>query len=325
MSKNSHQNTEDQEIDLAMVSKKIGGYYKGFNRSIFRGIQFIIRKIVIIGILFVLGIALGIYLDSSQKVYDNQVIVKPNFGSIDYLYAKVELLNSKIKERDTAYLKNMGIKYPKKLVKIEIEPVVDVYRFIDSKDENFQMLKLLAEDGDLKKIVEENLTSKNYPYHIISYTTEGMTSSDMTLNPLIAYFNNSPYYKILQKQYTENRLQKIQQNEITLKQIDAILNKIGTTSDGRNDRMVFNSGDSQLDDVLKTKDKMEQLQGYFKIELIEGTQVIRSISNLLNKKNTESVNGKMTLILPFLFVILYILSFLFVRNYKKQKRLAKKA
>mgnify|MGYP001792092697 CR=1 FL=1 len=317
MSKNSNHITDNQEIDLAIISKKIGGYYKGFNRSIFRGIQFIIRKIVIIGILFVLGIALGIYLDNSQKVYDNQVIVKPNFGSADYLYAKVALLNSKIKEQDTAYLKNIGIKYPKKLVKIKIEPVVDVYRFIDCKDENFQMLKLLEEDGDLKKIVEENLTSKNYPYHLISFTTRGMTSSDRTLNPLIAYFNESTYYKILQKQFTENTLQKMQQNEVTLKQIDAILNKIGTTSDGRNDRMVFNSGDSQLDDVLKTKDKMEQLQGYLKIELIEGTQIIKSMNNFLNKKNTESVNGKMTLILPFLFVILYILGFLFVRNYKK--------
>ncbi|MES2545362.1 MAG: hypothetical protein V4548_10785 [Bacteroidota bacterium] len=319
MSKNSHNNNEDQEIDLGAVSKKIGDSYRNFNRSIFKAIQFCMKKKYILGSLFILGVGLGIYLDDTQKVYDHKVIVKANFGSADYLYSKVELLNSKIKERDTMYLKSIGIQNPKKIVKIEIEPIVDVYKFVENREQNFEMLKLFAEDGDLKKIVEENITSKNYPYHIISYTTKNPTSAEKTLNPLMNYFNNSPYFKSLQNEYVNNTKLKMQANEITLSQIDAILNKIGTSNEGKNDRMVFNSGDSQLDDVLKTKDEMQRQQGYFKVALIEETKIIKDVSSIINKKNTEAVNGKMKLVLPFLFCFLYIFIFLFRKNYKKFK------
>ncbi len=323
MSTNSHKNNEDQEIDLSMVSKRIGGFFRNLNTSIFLGIQFCFKKKWILGPLFIAGIALGMYLDDTSKIYDHQIIVKPNFGTVDYLYSKVELLNSKIRERDTLYLKSIGIKKPKKLSKITIKPVLDVYKFVENKEQNFEMLKLFAEDGDLKKIVEENMTSKNYMYHQISYITRDSTSAEKTLNPLLAYFNNDDYFKILQKENLNNIMLKMQANEITLAQIDAILNKTGSTNNGNNDKMVFNSGDSQLDDVLKTKDEMQRQQGYFRIALIEGTKIIKDISSTINKKNTESVNGKMKLVLPFLFIFLYIMIYLFIENYKKQKALAK--
>lgn len=321
MSTNSHKNNEDQEIDLSMVSKRIGGFFRNLNTSIFLGIQFCFRKKWILGPLFILGIALGMYLDDTSKIYDHQIIVRPNFNSTDYLYAKVELLNSKIKERDTLYLKSIGIKNPKKIAKITIKPVLDVYKFVENKEQNFDMLKLFAEDGDLKKIVEENMTSKNYAYHLISYITRDTTTEDKTLNPLMAYFNNDDYFKIIQKESLNNTMLKMQANEITLAQIDAILNKTGTATDSKSG-MVFNSGDSQLDDVLKTKDEMQRQQGYFRIALIEGTKIIKDISNTINKKNTESVNGKMKLVLPFLFIFIYIITYLFIENYKKQKALA---
>ena len=60
-------------------------------------------------ILFLIGAGLGYYLDKTTNVYDHQLIVTPNFGSSDYLYAKVEQLNAKIKEEDTLFLKAIGI------------------------------------------------------------------------------------------------------------------------------------------------------------------------------------------------------------------------
>lgn len=65
---------------------------------------------------------------------------------------------------------------------IEIKPITDVYKFIKDKDNNFEMIKLMAEDGDIKKIIEENVTSKNYPYHLITFSTSEETSLDKTIN-----------------------------------------------------------------------------------------------------------------------------------------------
>jgi len=187
MSNSPQINPNDQEIDLSQLSKKIGDKIQSFIDWLFDGILFIRRNIIIIGVLFIIGAGLGFYLDSKTKIYDHQVIVTPNFGSTDYLYSKIFLINSKIKEGDTLFLKQIGIKNPKKFTSIEVEPIVDVYRFINNSAQNFEMLKLMAEDGDLKKIVEENLTSKNYAFHNISFTTKDITSEQNTLSPILNF------------------------------------------------------------------------------------------------------------------------------------------
>ena len=150
MSTNTQKNIEDQEIDVSIVFKKINGFFQGISTSIFRGIQFVIKNIIVIGILFIIGAGLGIYLDKTEKKYDHQIIVQPNFGSTDYLFSKIDLIQSKIRERDTVFLKAIGILEPTKLLKIEINPIVDVNKFVNvNSDQNFELLKLMAENGDI--------------------------------------------------------------------------------------------------------------------------------------------------------------------------------
>src|SRR5690606_23744407 len=130
-----------------------------------KGIQFFVRNWIIILILILTGFGLGILLDKTQKSYEHQIIVTPNFGSTDYLYSKIDLIDSKIKENDTLFLKNVvGIQQSKNLKSIEIKPIADVYNFIQNKPENFELIKLMAEDGDINKVLQENITSKNYTF-----------------------------------------------------------------------------------------------------------------------------------------------------------------
>ena len=150
MSTKVPQNNEDQEIDLGVISKKINNFFLGIGTSIFRIIQFFIRNWIIVLILVLAGFVLGWFLDSTQKSYKHEIIVAPNFGSTDYLYAKIDLINSKIKEVDTLFLKNsVGIQQPKNLNIIEVKPVADVYNFIKNKKEKFELIKLMAEDCDI--------------------------------------------------------------------------------------------------------------------------------------------------------------------------------
>ena len=119
MSTTSKNNSENQEVDLSQISKKIGSLFEEISNSIFKGILFIKKNIIAIGLLFILGAVLGFYLDKNFKMYDNQLIVSPNFDTVDYLYSKINLINSKINENDTVFLKEtVGIKEPSKLIKI---------------------------------------------------------------------------------------------------------------------------------------------------------------------------------------------------------------
>ena len=313
------QNKDNQEVDLSMISKGIGNFFQNVNNAIFLGIQFFIRHIIVIGVLFAIGVGIGIYLDKTNKNYDHMIIVQPNFGSTDYLYSKVDLLQSKIKERDTVFLKAIGIKEASLLAKIEIKPIIDVYRFINQSEQNYELLKLMAEDSDIKKIVEDRATSKNYTYHMILFKTRDIITTKTMIEPLMAYLNNSEYYTKIQKEYINNQQLKIKYNEATLTQIDAFLNGIANPSNPKGDKLVYYNENSPLNDVLKIKDKIIIEQGNLRIDLVNLDKIIKESSNTINIQNSESINGKLKLVLPLLFISIYIGIRIFIGFYRRQK------
>lgn len=320
MSTSPQTNQNDQEIDLGQLSKKIGEKVQLFIDWMFDGFLFIIRNKFIVGGLFILGAGLGFYMDKTIKEYDHQVIVTPNFGSTDYLYSKINLINSKIKEGDTIFLKNIGIKKPKEFSKIEVEPIVDVYRFIGGNEQNFEMLKLMAEDGDLKKIVEDNLTSKNYTFHLISYVTEEVSTEEEILNPLLGYLNENEFYKKVQKEYINNINIKIKENDSIISQIDGILNQFSKAvgSNQKSDKLVYYNENTQLNEVIKTKEALINEQGLKRLELVTSDKIIKENSFTLNIENRKALNGKKKLILPFLFVALFLLFGVLRSFYRRQ-------
>ncbi|HRB72356.1 MAG TPA: hypothetical protein PK776_10970 [Flavobacterium sp.] len=321
MNNNSNStNSEDKEIDLSQVSKKIGSAFQSFSDWIFDGILFVKKNIIIISVLFVLGAGLGFYLDKSGKVYENQAIVIPNFESVDYLYAKVSLLNAKIKERDYNFLTKLGIKNPKDISKIGIEPIIDIYRFIDNSEENFQMIKLMAEDGDMQKILEDEVTSKNYKFHAISFLTNGVTNRSETLDPLMKFFNDSDYYKMVQQEKINDIQLKIKSNKETIDQINGILNQFSGSigSQQKSDKLVYYNENTQLNDVIKTKSQLINDLGYLSIELKNYESIIKESSATINVRDTKSLNGKLKLVLPLFFIVLFLCFGMLRSFYKKQ-------
>ena len=158
-------NQGEQEIDLVQISKKISAFFDGISTSIFRGIQFFIHNLKVISLLVVIGFGVGLFLDKTQKQFNNEIIVKPNFESVDYLYSKIDLIQSKIQTNDTAFFKAIGIPNSPKITKISIEPIIDVFKFVNNNEQNLEVLKLITANSDLKSIVNEKTTVKNYPFY----------------------------------------------------------------------------------------------------------------------------------------------------------------
>jgi uncharacterized membrane protein len=312
--------SDNQEIDLSQVSKKIGGFFENIATALFKAIVFFKKNLVVIAILLVAGALIGFYLDKTSKKYDNQIIVAPNFGSNDYLYDKINLLSSKIKDGDTLFLKNIvGMQNPKKLKKIEIKPINDVYKFIDNKKDNFELIKLMAEDGDIKKIIDDELTSKNYPFHEINYVTSEITSEEKTLQPILKYLNDSQYYSKLQKEYLNNIAVRIVANDSIIKQIDGVLNSFSGKMNNRvNDKMFYYNENTQLNDIIKTKNELVYEQGANRVQLVTLNKVIKDSSFTLNVINKTSVIGKLKILLPLLFLFIFIAFGVIKSFYAKQ-------
>jgi hypothetical protein len=67
------------------------------------------------------------------------------------------------------------------------------------------LVKLIAEDGDLEKIIEDNTTSKNYYLHEINIKTAIAYNQKDLIDPIVNYLQQSDYFI---------KLQKIQQNNL---------------------------------------------------------------------------------------------------------------
>lgn len=314
------QNNNDQEIDLTLISKKISGLMQRINASVFRAIQFFIRNWKIIFALLIIGFAAGLLLDKTRKKYEHEIIVTPNFNSTDYLYSKIDLINAKIRENDTLFLKNIvGIKNPDDLKNIKIEPIVDVYNFIKSKPENFELIKLMAEDGDIKKVLTDNMTSKNYVYQNIVVLTNKKASEEQLVQPLLKYFNSSDYYSKLQKEIYSNVILKMRQNDSIIKQIDGVLNNFSSSNSSvhRNDKLMYYNENTQLNDIIKTKEFLITEQGAHRVELIGFEKIIKENSIILNKE-ALTVGGYLKFILPLLLILGFVFVHFFIAFYKKQ-------
>lgn len=319
MSSNSPINADNQEIDLAKIAQKVNGVYEGLLNSLFRFILFVKKNFIWLVILFIAGGGIGYYLDKKVKSYDHQIIVSPNFGSNDYLYAKVDLLQSKINEGDTVYLKEIGIQNTKKFGKIDVKPIIDVYKFIDNNKDNFELIKLLAEDGNIDKVVENELTSKNYPFHLITFNTSKITTENETVLPILNFLNDSEHFKKLQNEYLSNIRIKMKANDSTIAQIDGLMNQFKNRTNANNsDKLVYFNENTQLNDVLLTKENLIREQANLRINLVNLDQIVKASSVILNDKNTKGTNGKMKLIVPFIFLLFFIGFKGMMRFYKKQ-------
>lgn len=323
MSTKVPQNNEDQEIDLFLISKSIGRFYDRINSSIFRLIQFFVRNWIIVVSLFIFGFGLGWYLDFNRESYENKIIVTPNFGSVDYLYSKIDLIDSKISSGDTVFLKKVvGISHPSAIKRIEIKPVSDAFKFVEDKEQNFELLKLMAEDGDINKVLVDNVTSKNYTFHTISFISDELVDEKEFIEPLLKYLNSSEYFNSIQKIGFKNLEQQIAQNDTIIAQIDNVLNGFSSTvkNTSKNDKLVYYNENTQLNDIIKTKQYLVNEQGKNKLKLVSFDKTIKEINSTLNIENTKFINGKLKIILPFLFILIFGFIYLFKAFYRKQSQ-----
>lgn len=322
MSAKKEDNPDSPEIDLLTVFSRIGGFFEWINTLLFRTIRFFVKNAIVVIVLIITGVGVGFFFKKVDISYEQKVMVAPNFKSTDYLYSKIDFLDSKIALRDTLFLKSIGVQKPSKIVNISIEPVIDIYNLInkDKDSRNLELLQLMAQNGDLKSIVKETTTSKNYTLHAITINTKGVVSSKNTIEPILKYLNSSTYYDSCKKINSQNIQNSIKIKEATILQIDGIINRFTETYGNHlnNEKLVYYNENLNLDKVIKNKDSLSDLIGILKIEQYNTDKTIKDKGMVLNIKNNKSVKGKLIFILPLLFVGLFVFISFFMAFYKKQ-------
>ena len=311
-------NSQEQEIDLSQIGKSISkGFQKAVNRC-FDLLFFIQKKLLIVFVLLVIGGGLGFYLDKEPN-YTNDIVVIPNFGSNEYLYDKINLISLKLKEKDQAFFTKIGINNIKDFISIEIQPINGIYNFINSESQknNFELVKLMAEDGDVDKIMQDQTTSKNYYLHGINIKTAVAYQQKDLIDPLLNYLQQSEYFAKLHKIHQKNLEEKLVANIKIISQIDQILLSLSQNKTSVGVSISENTG---LRDLIEKKDDLILENQRLAANRLEFEKIIKDQDILLNQMNTKGANNKMKFILPLLFVLFYLLGYWFSKVYKQQKQ-----
>ncbi|WP_396151634.1 hypothetical protein [Flavobacterium sp.] len=311
-------NSQEQEIDLSQIGKSISkGFQKAVNRC-FDLLFFIQKKFLIVFVLLVIGGGLGFYLDKEPN-YTNDIVVIPNFGSNEYLYDKIDLITLKLKEKDEAFFTKIGINNIKDFISIEIQPINGIYNFINSESQknNFELVKLMAEDGDVDKIIQDQTTSKNYYLHSINIKTAIAFQQKDLIDPILNFLQQSEYFAKLHKIHQKNLEEKLVANIKIISQIDQILLSLSQNKTSVGVSISENTG---LSDLIKKKDDLIIENQRLAANRLEFEKIIKDQDILLNQMNTSGANNKMKFILPLLLVLFYLLGYWFSKVYKQQKQ-----
>ena len=309
-------NSQDQEIDLGQIGNGIKNFFKGIVNNIFDLIFFVKKKIIIIGILFVIGVALAYMVDS--KTYNHEISVIPNFGSNEYLYKKIEQIDTKLREEDEAFFKELGIKNYEDVISVEIEAFPAIYNFVNNRDQqnNFELIKLMAEDGNIDKIMKDVITSKNYYHHKISIQTNGMFKKEEFINPILNYLNTNTYFEVQQKVYQKNLADKITLNDSLINQIDKL---IVLLSSNNSSGTISISEKNSIPELVEKKDRLIAEKQYLLTNENIFDKIIKEESSIINIRDYKPLLLNNKILFPLILILVYLISYSLLNTYKNKE------
>ncbi len=282
MNTNNHNNS--QEIDLAKLYNNITS---SIALKIYNLMQFFLKNIIYIIILFVIGAGIGFYLDKQKnKLYEHQVILALNFDSSAFLYNKIENLNTE--------------EFPE-IASAKIEPIIDVVSFIHSKWDNIRIAEFLSENNiNIHKYKKGEQTEKIYRYHLVTLKSKKEDINGSVINSFLDKLNQEPYFmnrKIIENQ---NIAMKIAEYEKSINDLNKIFEKLGTELASSGNGIKIET-QTQANDLLNNKQNIVEKLSELKIIQSEQSKVFYDLTRITNIQSNSIL---FTVLVPILLLFL---------------------
>lgn len=313
---------QSDEIEISVIMKSFGRGMKACLRMLFSSFGFIRKHIIIIGVLLIGGGIGGYVLDNSlEKNYRNELIVIPNFESVSYLYDAVEMLNAKLKTKDTAFFHHIGLLEFASFKEVSIEPVTDVYNLVKKDKANLDVFKIFAEKGDIQKVTSDLTTGKHYRFHKITLFAKGESSHNQSIQTILNFLNSNTYFESYGKIIKQNLQLKLQRNKEMIAQADSILFSVYRSGSVSKENFISVNEKSQLSDLFETKSELLKDNANTEVELEDAEKTIREVSIIQDIPQQKIFSNK-TFSLPLLLTGLYCGVFLLMYLNKRLRKYA---
>lgn len=266
-----------EEIDLSYLIRKMNDFIKKCIKAFFMIFGFFLKYWIITTLLLIIGIGYGYYLDiNSKPVFKNRGLVIPNFESVDYFYNSIDEINNRINSQDTFYLKKtLGTHY-KSLKKVEVEPVSDIYNLMTKSREQIDVFRILYQNQELDKFVDNISTGKYFKYHKITLTVAGENRSNEVIENLINSLNSNAHFLEYKDIYVDNAAFQVKEYKTMIAQVDSLIKTISSSTRNLSSGVVI-SENTDLHLLLEQKRKMldELLQA--EVRLNDYTEAIKLV------------------------------------------------
>tara|TARA_B110000114_G_C15077945_1_gene392696 strand:+ start:19 stop:993 length:975 start_codon:yes stop_codon:yes gene_type:complete len=301
---------QTEEIDLGYFFKQISNFFKGIVKLGFMILTFFKKQIIWIALLIIAGAVLGYFMEkNSSPMYQNKVVLIPNFESADYLYNKVAEINFKIKQKDSAFIKQFTGENWRRLLTIKIEPVPDIYNFITESRERIDVFRIMFENQELSEFVEDVITSRQYKYHKLNFFIGGDDGSDVVIKKIIAFLNDNEHYKKYQEVGQQNTALRINEANKMIKQIDDILTAFALIPESGSNNRPLKNENSAMYDIAEYKQVL--LLDKLKLEMKQKdeTEIIKMVSAEYNIIDNGFFSFSKKIKYPIYLVLLFSLVF----------------
>ena len=311
------QNTD--EIDLGYLFERIKSLFKSILIGIVSIIQFFWKhKFRLIGV-GVLGIAIGLYLaKTAERIYVNELLIKPNYNSTQYVYDKVKAISYKITNSDSIYLQEVFGSNYKKVKNIEIEPIIDVYDLVKESEETKETFRtLFIENGDFS-FFEEDINKIAYSNHKIKLIIEGKEDNEKITSQFFEFLSVNPFYENQKNLVIQQVKKELEENKFILKQIDTVITSVQSNpTPSVSSQGISFTGSQEVFELLNRK----QIIFNNNILLLEKIALEDEVIKLIDY-NTAMLDRSYNFsyrIVPVLFVLGYCLIFFLLYLRRKLK------
>lgn len=321
---------KEEEVDLGKLFSMIGNMFSNLFRFLGKMLKelfhyfillliFTKEHLVKIGIATILGVIIGYAVDSTvSDKYSYDMIIEPNYGSIDQIFEKMEYYNVLIEEEDSIALHrefNISYEEANSLVNFGLEPYETKKDQIFAYDDFIKSTDTLTQKYfTFKDFVGEGTSqfdSKRYVYRINSKINNltifgDKILSDIELNPTIQKKKRIRLYTLkLDSIAARVALEEIDSLRSHYKRVTLLELEKGTTPNGSSTYLDFskdsktNNNDIALFNIAKDLNKKL-------IEIEKAKETSIDVVNVITTFNPVGANrGKLSdsykFILGYLF------------------------
>jgi hypothetical protein len=299
-----------EEIDvfrfLKLISQFVGGIIKKTMKLVFE----IFAKWKILLVITVIAYILGIVYENKseyQPEKEGSILVNLNHGSSIYFYNSIDLLQKKISSGDISFFsEKLQFNSEEVLLEIYVEPIISSKGFFELFEDHNQMKVLINNTDDLDETIKYDI-KQHKMYFLLSNG-----SSSATVDKIMRYLSSNPIYEAISNVYTRETLNKIEESNKTIRQINKLIEKYSAQNpeNGKNSQVYFDGKTENVTGVLTIKSNLIEEIAQSKTDLIvESTSVFRYDDEvaLIPKKK---IFGKKTVLFPAIAIFTFIFFYL---------------